>query len=355
MIRANRFSLCSKAGVVLAALGLMGVPAVRAAGPLAEVWKSQALPRMPASALLGVATSPDGKFRVDFADVGDKVVPPGYPILAARLLDANGRVLTTWRKMGPVAAAFSPDSSQLAVGDVSGTINIINLKDRKIVRKFNANGDKKPMSGIKPGVGSLLYSPSTTTPTLVSASYHGLLFAWDPTTGKQIATLEHGLKDGVTLLPGPKETLLAIIGQEVRKTDFTLKKWEAEHKLAARVLSTAMPADRSVLAAAAIDKGTPPPAAVVNVDGYYFPFELAISPKGDRLFTATPDQNGGTVTVWDVKTGKKTGNFTHPMPRGTLGNPTLHLSVTAEGKVKSFWSNVGVYPPLLWSVQEKKD
>jgi WD40 repeat protein len=345
----------------------------QAADPPMETWKSQALPRMPASALLAAATSPDGKYRVEFPDVGDKVVPPGYPILAARLLDANGRALATWRKIGPSTAAFSPDGTQLAIGTDSGMIDIVSLKDRKIVRTFKST-DKKPMAGIVTGVGSLLYSPSTTTPVLISASGDGSLFAWDPNTGKQIATLEHGQKAAVTLLPGPKETILAIIGQEVRKTDFTLKKWEGEHKLAARVLSTALPADRSVLAVAAIDlsvtildtetlkpvatfkeKGDPPPAEAVKVAGYYFPFALAITPKGDRLFTATPDQNGGTITVWDAKTGQKRGSFIHPPPRGTLGNPTLHLSVTAEGKVKSFWSNVSVYPPLLWSVQEKKD
>ena len=292
--------------------------------------------------------------------------------MAGRLLDGSGRVLMTWRKLSPATAAFSPDSAFLAFGTENSTIRLISTRDRKIVKDFKMPMGKNPMPGVIVGIGALAFSPVADPLTLVAALDDGTLTAWNPKEGKLLATLAHGKQTPVTLLPWGKENLLAVIGQEVRLTDYSLKKWDAEQKLPGRSYNISASTDRSLPAIACSDltvtlldgntlkplrtvkeKGMPPAEKTVNTPGFSFQFIAALSPKGDRLFTAVPEQNGGTVTVWDAKTGEKTGSFTHPMPRSSLGLSSLHLSVTQEGKVKTFWSNVNISPALLWTVQEK--
>lgn len=263
-------------------------------------------------------------------------------------------------------ALLSPDLAYLAIGSDSGEVQIVDRMEKQKTTSFlPIRQITKRQPDAARGVQDLAFYRSGDKMTLIVADGGSELTLWDAAAGNQLASLAHGQAgDRIAFAPGPKDSLIVAIGSQLRKCDYALKKWDApQQKLPAPIIAIAASEYRRVVAVATADRSITlfdgetlkPLQSWKHSDGKIntkLQISLAVSLKGDRVFTTTSESQG-TVAVWDAKTGKKTGSFTHSDSDGIPGK-FLRLSATLEGKVETQWVRQNGYGnrALLWSPPE---
>ncbi|MCE9566012.1 MAG: hypothetical protein K8U57_28655 [Planctomycetes bacterium] len=277
---------------------------------------------------------------------------------------------STWARSDQAArrepiALLSPDLSYLAIGTESCGVQVVDrLAKQKTTNLLPIRQLTKPVPDSAKGVQDLAFLRSAGKMTLIVADGSSELTQWDLTGGNLLASLAHDQAGAqIAFVPGAKDSLIIAIGSQLRKCDSALKKWDAQQKLPVPIVSIATSEYRRIVAVATADRSISlfdgetltPLQSWKHSDGKIdakLPISLAVSAKGDRVFTATRESQG-TVTVWDAKTGKKTGSFTHREPDGTA-EKSFRLSATLDGKVESQWVVRDGYGhrTLLWSPPE---
>ena len=263
-------------------------------------------------------------------------------------------------------AMLSPDLTYLAIGSDTYGVQIVDrLKKLKMTGLLPIRLLMKRQPDASSGVQDLAFYRSADRMTLIVADGSSQLTLWDVAGGNRLASLTHDQGgDRIAFAPGPKDSLIVAIGSQLRKCDYALKRWDAQHqKLPAPITAIAASEYRRVVAVATADRSITlfdgetlkPLQSWKHSDGKLdtkLRISMAVSLKGDRVFTATSETQG-TVTVWDAKTGKKTGSFTHRDPDEVPGK-FFHLSATLDGKLKTQWVTPEGYGlrARLWSPPE---
>src|SRR6266850_2354978 len=223
--------------------------------------------------------APDGKTLVTVAGDG-----------TARLWDsATGQALgVLWEETNSLnAVAISPDGKILAAGTarlatgkrfpstryappadgVASHITLYDLRERKVLRTFDAHAD---------GVYSLQFSPDGKT--LVSGGKDGAVNFWNPNTGRLVHAVSNSTGPVFGIGFAPKDGTLATSGWQPTSANADLQ-----------ILNS-----KTGLALHRFDE----PGQVVC---------LAYSPDGATLATAGTDQ---LISLWDVATGRLRSKFT---------------------------------------------
>jgi len=86
------------------------------------------------------------------------------------------------------SVTFSPDGTTLAIGDIDGTIALVNMVTRSVIAPLHDPGGK--------GVKSLAFSPDGVI--MAAADANGNTYLWNVATRKVIATLTDPGSNGVT-------------------------------------------------------------------------------------------------------------------------------------------------------------
>jgi WD40 repeat protein len=253
------FSRPHEAKVMAAALGVSGsCVATASSDRIVRLWDS-------------VPDSPE--LELDHRDTGSWHFPPKMVFSASGEFLATGYLtqLRVWdRASGQriqleaspkvvTALAFGPFSRLLAMGDVSGTVQLCDVKTGQLFpRKAHPGGSSSR------SVDQVLFSPDGAR--LVSVGREGSLRAWDVESGSEE---EHLCRDGVHCVAfGPSPATLAGGGK-----DGSVHVWETD---------TGRELFRADL-----------PSAITK---------LAFSPDGEILATIS---NDGTAHVWAIRSGEK--------------------------------------------------
>jgi WD40 repeat protein len=366
-------------------LGFLSV-AFPADEPAKNGWTSKELPRqiIPHSTTL----SPDGRFLAEvITDQTWKKPPARYmgmplPPDAVVLRDSAGKALLTIRgtpiaQLRTTRTAFSSDGGLLAIGGIDGTVHLIDVKTRKLVRRFSAC--RNPLEAVAFSGNKLIVLDGTAT-----------LTAWEPRSGKKVAALAFGNlardENPRALLVAGEKRIFAIKGKDLRSTGADLAKWEKQVVLSARAVALLESKDHKTLAVG-IDSGKgflkgnarvdPKNPLVIGKPLFDWDYSLTIRDadtleetralkldnkgmsltvlfvpgRSDRVVTGKDD----SFTVYDVKTGKAVESFTHPAPRKG-GVFSYQLAPAPGDKLKTYcWELVMGYgtppafSPRLWT------
>jgi WD40 repeat protein len=374
----------SLAGLLL--LGLLG-PLALSQEQTKDAWTSKTLGKQPFSNK--TAVSPDGKLSAELVpDKTVKLPPPKFmgkvfPPDAVVLRDASDKVLATVRRANPKMnsshLAFSPDGKTLAWAAVDGTVLLIDVKTTKTARQFSAG---------RVTVHAIAFVGDD---KLAVFDYTDTLTTFDAKTGKKLASLafDKPAKEAMPrhFLVADGKRIFVARGKDLRVTDTALAKWHKQEVLPGRLVGLLLSPDGKTLAAGVdtgkgmnFEKPKDKPKILkegefpmlidldyslsfrdadslkenksVKLDCKELWFSMAFVPgRSDQVVTG----KGGAFTVYDVKTGKTAGAFTHAPPR-KKGAFVYSVTAAPGGKLKTFCSEMvmGYDPPaplpvLLWT------
>jgi len=305
--------------------------------------------------------------------------------------DAADRALVSIRGRTPEMMssqiAFSPDGNMLAIGSIEGNVHLVDVPKLKVVRQFVAC--KNPLLGLAfAGDEKLAVFDGTDT-----------LSAWDPKTGKKLASLAF---DGPApdksnsprqFVVADDKSIFVAKGKDLRRAGFDLPGWDKREVLTERVVALIeTPDGKSLILGTDAGKGMivqdpkiDPKKAfenfkVVTDSDYSISVRDADSLKEVKSFklgtktlyfamNLVPRRNDqvivekeGAFEIWDVTSGKSSDSFTHPAPRNT-GTFLYSLRPAAGGKLKSYCMEMAlgygpppIFPARLWTppVEETK-
>jgi WD40 repeat protein len=247
---------------------------------------------------------------------------------------------------GNDAVAFSPDAKMIAVGDATGAILVVVTADGKELCRWQAHA---AFDAHQRATETLAFSPDGNT--LASGGDDGLIYLWDPLTGKKAGTLRGHLgavysvafsRDGRTLASGSLDKTARLWDVAARRErpafnghdggvtclafapdgrrlasggrDKTVQLWDAERaeqqwvlpRHRDRLAAVACSADGKLLASAddsgdirLLEAATGKP---IHLLGAFADYLVAFQPDGKTLASAGA---GPAVRVWDIASGKE--------------------------------------------------
>ena len=233
--------------------------------------------------------------------------------MAAAFRDGSVRVWsltdgrTRWsagdrRERVPVwAVAFSPDGRWLACACEDGAVQIFDAKTGVPGRRFTEHGKS---------LRAVVFSPDGTR--LASAGLGGTILIWDADSGRVLSRLSLQASsirclafhpDGTKLAAGTRDFRVVVwdlaSGRELwSRIDGLVRVWNVAWSPDGRHLAVAR-GDGFVRLHHATDGAL---ARVFGTPAHDLPVDLAFSPNGQRLATAT-EQTG--ATVWEIPTGRE--------------------------------------------------
>jgi WD40 repeat protein/serine/threonine protein kinase len=252
---------------------------------------------------LGLAFSPDSKWLA--AAGGDKTVKIWNVTTGAEALTLSGHGHEVQ------AVCFSPDNRLLASAGRDETIKLWDVS--ALGQPKPAAKELRSLAGHRGHVLSVTFSADGKR--LVSTSRDNTARVWDAGTGKELRVLVgHNAPvtravfagDGRRLVTASEDKTVRVWDSETSKELFTLRGHEGP------VQAVAYSADGQQLWSVSEDKTVKVWDAATGRLGLRLsgrPSGLAISPDGQTVATVSPGQQG-TVTLWDMSTGKAVRSFT---------------------------------------------
>jgi eukaryotic-like serine/threonine-protein kinase len=292
-----------------------------------------------------VAFSPDGERIASSADFTVRTwsASTGKPLLALRGHDGEVH-----------AVKFSPDGRRLASADSDGTVKIwdsMSSEDSLSLRGHTRRRSNH-VSGGDISVTRVQYSPDGRW--LASAGEDYLVRIWDPSTGKQVQTLQAhtGTVCGLAFSPDSKMLVSA-------SNDGTLRLWDFQAGKESKtltghldgVLAVAFDPDGRHVASAGKDKTVRlwdleggGHRVLAGHEGEVM--AVAFSRDGRRLASGSKD---GIIKVWDPETGNMVGSFrAHGEVHSIAFDPDgTRLASAGDDWIIKVWNTTGGREPVL--------
>jgi WD40 repeat protein len=233
----------------------------------------------PSGRTASLAFSPDGKRLAGGGVAGGEKEPGELKVWEA---DTGKAIFTLRHQRAILSVVYSPDGKQLAAGTLDGAVKVWDAQTGADLRELRHEG-----AGFGQ-IHSVSFSPDGKW--LASGGGKGTIKVWEAATGKEVASLrEANLFPAVAFSPDSK--LLAAALANTGKEQKAVKVWDVA-------------TGREVLTLT---------GATAMVRGVSF------SPDGKRLAAAIGNNyflsgeryEGGTVKVWDLRSGKEVSAFKH--------------------------------------------
>lgn len=304
--------------------------------------------------------SPDGKWLAVGAELIDTSTWKVTALLEERVSDKNPKSKNHW---GYTAAAFSPDSKKLAIGDQDGTLRILDVPSMKMTHEVLAHGARLT------GIGFAMDNE-----TIVTTSIDDIIRIriWNYKTGKELlrsdsidkTPREQGglvvdIVNGVDVFAlSPNRELFAVADVQSKivigslKEGKILQEFKGPHGDQVEMDSLAFSADSSKLLV-----GVTPKVYVYNLKGEPTSVEIQTKADSTAIYTKTVNEAGLLALYYiDAKSTMPVIDFYDQSQNKSLGTFFPHQSrstywaVSHDGKFIATTGRGG--PVRIWNVEE---